>query len=76
MVGPWIVVYAAIDFRIRIPSTFGTELPYRPVGLVLLIEELDQSICGIAVCAFGVRRGGTGGGHNYMVSDQRAIGAG
>ncbi len=51
MVWPWVVPYPAVDFGIRITGPLGAEFPYRPIGVVLVVEEIDESIGGISICS-------------------------
>lgn len=56
MVGPWEMMDAAIDLRVRVPGALGAELPDGPAGTVLGVEEPNEGISGVAVGAFWVRR--------------------
>lgn len=44
MIRPWKMVYAIVDLRVWVTCAFCAELEYRPVGLVLVVEEFDQLI--------------------------------
>lgn len=46
---------------IRVASAFSSELPYRPILVVLFIEEGNELVQGIAVVAFWVFTRRTGG---------------
>ena len=49
MIGPWIVFDSTVYFGIGVTGTFGTKLPNRPISIVLIVQELDESIGGITV---------------------------
>lgn len=57
MVWPWVMPYSVIDLGVGVAGTFGTKLPDRPVRTVLVVEELDQDVCWVAVRSFGVGGG-------------------
>ena len=67
MVRPRIMVNAAVDFGVGIPSTFCTELPYCPVCFVFVVEKLHKSVRGIAVSALRIRRRRARGGDDYKL---------
>ena len=55
------MVDAPVDFFIRVPRALCAELPYRPVFTVFCVEEFDEGVCWVAVCAFGIGGRGAGG---------------
>jgi hypothetical protein len=46
--------HTTIHRFIRVASSFGTELPYRPIFTMLGIEELDELVERVSVCELGV----------------------
>ena len=58
MVGERVVVYAIVYFAVWIASAFGTKLPDCPVLAMLRVEELDERIEGVSVCALRVGAAG------------------
>lgn len=46
--------YPSINRVVGVSRALGAELPYRPVLLVLLVEELYKLVERVAVVAFGV----------------------
>ena len=62
MVREGVVVDAVVDFGVGVAGPLCAELPYGPIVAVLGIEELDECIEGVAVCALGVRATGARGG--------------
>ena len=66
MIWPRIMPHPSINLRIRVPCPFGPELPYRPFLAVFVVEELDEVVERIAVCALGVGAAGAGG-CDYLV---------
>ena len=42
VVRPWVMLDAAIDFFVRVSSSFGAELPDSPVLSMLLVKEGDE----------------------------------
>jgi hypothetical protein len=54
VIGPWIMSYSTIHFRVGVPSSFSTEFPYCPTLSMLGVEKFDQSIGGISVGPFRV----------------------
>lgn len=62
MVRPWVVIYAAVDFRVGIAGTFCAELPDCPVRLMFSVEKPDEvfrriSIGSLWVCGGRARCG-------------------
>lgn len=54
------MIYAIVDFRIWVASSFGAELPYCPLLAVFVVEELDErgervAVGELGVCAAGAR---------------------
>lgn len=49
MVWPWVVPYSMVDFRVRVARALGAELPYCPVGAVLVVEKFDEGVRRVAV---------------------------
>lgn len=49
VVRPRIMSYPSIHFGVGVACSLGTELPYRPVGAMLVIEEFDEGIGGVSV---------------------------
>lgn len=72
VIRPWVVVYPVVNLRVGVAGAFCAKLPYCPVDAMLVVEELDEGVSGIAVCSLGVCRGGTGGGDDYQA--QRSSG--
>lgn len=54
MVWKGIVVYTVVYLAVWIASAFGTELPYRPVFAMFRIEELDEGVERVTVCALRI----------------------
>ena len=54
MVRPWVVIYSAVNLRIRVPCPLCAELPNGPIGLVFLVEKPYKSVGGISVGSLGV----------------------
>lgn len=52
--------YSTIYFGIGIASSFGPKLPYCPVGIMLVVEELDESVGRVSVGALRKGRGWAG----------------
>jgi len=48
------MVYSTVDLGIRISSSFCTEFPDCPTGLMFLVEKLYKSIRGISVSSLRV----------------------
>ena len=57
VIWPRVVSYSSVDLGVWISSTFGAELPYRPVGAMFVIEEFDKGVCGITIRSLRVGRG-------------------
>lgn len=66
MVWPWKVFYSIVDLAVRITCTFSTELPYRPLGAMFVVEELDKGVGWVAVSALGIRGGWARGGNDWL----------
>lgn len=64
MVRPWVVIYAAVDFRVGIAGTFCAELPDCPVRLMFFVEEPDEVFRRISVGSLWVCGGGAGCGND------------
>lgn len=62
MVWPWKMFYSIVDLAVRIACTFGAKFPYRPLGAMFVVKELDQGVSWVAVSALGICRGWTRGG--------------
>jgi hypothetical protein len=54
------MVDTIVDLGVWIARSFGAELPDRPVFAMLRVEELDQRIERVAVCALWVCAAGAG----------------
>ncbi len=65
VVWPWIVSYSSVDFGVGVSGAFGTELPYRPIDAMFVVQEFDEGVCGVAVSSLGVGGGGTGGSNDW-----------
>lgn len=65
VVWPWVMPYPAVDFGVWVPSAFGPEFPYRPMGTMFVVEELDEGVGRVAVGSLGEGRGGTRGCDDY-----------
>lgn len=53
-----IVVYAIVNFTVWVACAFRTKLPNRPVFAMFRVEELDERIEGVSVCALRVGAAG------------------
>lgn len=53
--------HAAVDFGIWVSRPFGAEFPDRPVGAVLVVEELYELRERVAIRELGVGTAGAGG---------------
>jgi len=42
VVGPWVVIYAIVDFLIRVSSAFCAKLPNRPLVAMFVVEKFDE----------------------------------
>jgi hypothetical protein len=60
VVGKRIMIDAVVDFRVWVPCSFSTELPYRPVFAMLGVEELYERVERVAVCALRICAAGSG----------------
>jgi hypothetical protein len=56
-----IVVDAVVDLRVGVARSLGAKLPYRPVFAMLGVEELDERVERVAVCALRVGAARPGG---------------
>lgn len=54
MVGERVVIYAIVYLTIRVAGAFGAKLPYRPVFAMLRVQELDERVERVPVCALGI----------------------
>lgn len=59
VVWPRVVTYPPVDRLIRIAGAFCAELPYPPVFAMFGVEEFDNLIERVAVCALGIRLRGS-----------------
>ena len=58
MVREGVVIYAVVDFAVRVASAFSTELPYRPIFAMFRVKELYEGVEGVSVCALRVGAAG------------------
>jgi hypothetical protein len=73
MVRERVMVDSAIDFGVRIPRSFGAELPYCPVFAVFGVEELDERVERVAIVALGVGSARAGGRDDCMAVSRNIL---
>jgi hypothetical protein len=61
VVGKRVVVDTVVDLRVWVARPFGAELPDGPVVAMLGVEEFDERVERVAVCALRVRAAGPRG---------------
>jgi hypothetical protein len=54
MVGERVVIYAIVYLAVRVAGSLGAKLPYRPVFAMLRVEELDERVKRVPICALGI----------------------
>lgn len=54
MVRPGEMVNAPVHFRVGIACALGTELPDAPIRTMFRVEEVDEGVERVAVCALRV----------------------
>lgn len=70
MIWPRVMSYPIVDFTIRVAGAFSTELPYCPIGAMLVVEKFHEGIGGVAVGALWVGRGGSGSSDDLVLVSQ------
>jgi hypothetical protein len=58
MVREGVVVDSVIDVGVWVTGSFGAKLPYGPIVAVLGVEEFDERVERVAVCALRIGAAG------------------
>ena len=66
MIWPWVMPYSTVDFGVWVTCPFRSKLPYRPLGLVLVVEKLDECVRWVAIRSLRIGRGGARGCNDFL----------